>query len=323
MTVRDIFQWVAIFGGGGIFATLVQNWLEKRRKRLYSIPLIERVNRLIKPDIQGIVLARVKSNGKDRTLEEIENVREYQLTLLNTSPVHLHDSEIQFEFPSRDVEKIVERPALSRTALIPMATEDSISSGTVFRWRIPEFFSGDSMEFTFRAIAPASDRYEAFLSNGGQVRIEITKGEPRKKTSYQKMIPSALGSLVALAISFAFFLALYWAFPMLDESKATTIDWGGCSLDVKSRSEQVNSAPFNHSGPFELNAYILNTGTQKCFVRFEGQSGNTAPIAPGDEITVFNYYANKRPQLTNRVMLFGPNQPTNRATVTLYSAEAP
>src|SRR5437870_657045 len=57
------------------------------------IPLIERVNRLVSPELKGFALARVTGGPDNRELEEIKNVREYQLTLRNTSPIHLQNVE--------------------------------------------------------------------------------------------------------------------------------------------------------------------------------------------------------------------------------------
>src|ERR1035438_6912914 len=99
-------------GAGGPFIT---EWFHRRRSRIQPIPLIARVNRLVSSDLKGFVLARAVGEGDDRRLEEIKRVREYQLTLRNTSYIHLHNAEVQFEFPSEDVEARAERPARSKT----------------------------------------------------------------------------------------------------------------------------------------------------------------------------------------------------------------
>src|SRR6185503_12011723 len=99
----------------------------------------------------------------NRRLEELTNLREYQLTLRNTATIYLQDVEIQFEFPTEDVEAWASRPALSKTApvLVDAVIADPWKKG--FRWRIPHLPSSDSVEFSFRAVNPPSDDYEAAL----------------------------------------------------------------------------------------------------------------------------------------------------------------
>ena len=153
----EILKIVLPLLGGGAAGALLNDWFRRRSARLQSIPLIERVNRLVGPELKGFTLARVSGDAQDRRLEEIKRVREYQLTLRNTSSVHLHQIEVQFEFPTEDVEGRAERPARSKTT--PVAVEPAITEPWKkgIRWRIPELPSTDSIEFTFRAVDPASD----------------------------------------------------------------------------------------------------------------------------------------------------------------------
>ena len=71
--------------GGGAAGALLNEWFRRRRDRVQSIPLIERVNRLISPELKGFTLARVVGSSTNRGLEEVKNLREYQLTIRNTS----------------------------------------------------------------------------------------------------------------------------------------------------------------------------------------------------------------------------------------------
>src|SRR2546422_11584027 len=100
----EILKIVLPFLGGGVAGAVVNEWLRRRREKVQRIPLIERVNRAVRPTLKGFTLARVSGPPEDRELEQIKNVREYQLTLRNTSTVHLEDVEIQFEFSTEDVE---------------------------------------------------------------------------------------------------------------------------------------------------------------------------------------------------------------------------
>ena len=107
--------------------------------------------------MKGFALARVVDEGRGQRLEKVLNVREYQFTLRNSSYIHLHNAEVQFEFPSVDVEGRAERPVRSKTTPIPVNPEISEPWKKGFRWRIPELPPGDSIEFTFRAVDPPSD----------------------------------------------------------------------------------------------------------------------------------------------------------------------
>jgi len=150
---------------GGLAGALFNEWRRRRDSKVQAIPLIERVNRLISPELEGITLAQMVGDATHRQLEELRNLREYQLTLRNTSTVHLQDAEILFEFPAEDVQAWASRPALSKT---PLLTIDALSTDPwkkAFRWRIPHLPSGDSVEFTFRAVDPAAELYGVALYN--------------------------------------------------------------------------------------------------------------------------------------------------------------
>lgn len=174
----DVLRIVLPLLGGGVAGAFISDWLRRKQGRVQTIPLIERVNRLVKSELTGITLARVIEGENGNRLEEISRVREYQLTLRNTSSIHLQKIEIQFEFPSLDVEAWPERPALSKTSPIELTAAVTPPWKKGFRWQIPEFPSTDSIEFTFRAIDPDSDDYEVALYNGGQVIVAKTKLEP-------------------------------------------------------------------------------------------------------------------------------------------------
>ncbi len=170
--LSDILKIVlSLVAGAGL-----NEWLRRRHSKIQRIPLIERVNRLVKQEMQGFALARVTGDPENRKLEEVENIREYQLTLRNTSDVHLQDVEIQFEFPTDDVEAWAERPALSKTAPVPVDALITEPWKKGYRWRIPQLPSTDSIEFTFRSINPASDSYAVALYKSDRVVIERSKG---------------------------------------------------------------------------------------------------------------------------------------------------
>src|SRR5205807_8399098 len=102
---------VAALLGGGLTGALLNRWFQSRDRRLQRIPLIERVNRIVSHQLQGITLARKVGNDSTH-LEELNSLREYQLTLRNTSTIHLQDVEIQFEFPTEDSQAWASRTVL-------------------------------------------------------------------------------------------------------------------------------------------------------------------------------------------------------------------
>jgi hypothetical protein len=108
----EFFKILASFLGGGLAGAIFNEWFRRHREKVQRIQLVERVNRLIDP-LEGFTLARVTSGG-DGGLKEVRDVREYQLTMRNSTSTHLQNAEVQFEFPSDDVQALVSRPALSR-----------------------------------------------------------------------------------------------------------------------------------------------------------------------------------------------------------------
>jgi hypothetical protein len=327
----EILKLLLTLFGGGAGGALITAWFQRRRSRMQPIPLIERVNRLVSSELKGFVLARTVSDGDDRRLEEIKLVREYQLTLRNTSYIHLHNAEIQFEFPSTDVEARAERPARSKTTPIPVDAELAKPTETAYRWRIPEFPPGDSIEFTFRAVNALSDEYEVALYGATQVVIEKYSDEPITRGSVfarPMVILCFLGIIGVLANLGFWHLIAPRTSDRTDAvdptgTKATVIDWAGCSLNVTSTSLQVNSSLVSQEGPWSLRGDILNTGDRRCFLKFESDPDNPFTVEPGQEALAHKQYTNTKPRLVPHVLWFGPDSPTNKATVMLYERGTP
>jgi hypothetical protein len=172
----SLLEWlkiIATLAGGGLAGAVLTAFLQKRRSRLQRLTLLERVNRKIDVTLKGIVLARVLG----QRLEVIENVREYQLSLRNNTARHLRDAEVQFEFPAIDVQAWTSAPVLSKTPLIPMNTTAGSLGRSAYRWKIPRFPSGDSVEFTFQAVEPSSDKFEAVLYGDEGIILEVKSNE--------------------------------------------------------------------------------------------------------------------------------------------------
>jgi hypothetical protein len=322
----DFFKLIFTLAGGGAAGAIISHLLRRRSERVQVIPLIERVNRLIDPDAQGYVLARAKGKGRDRELQEVYRVREYQFTLRNTSTVHLHDAEIQFEFPTEDVEAWIDRPVRSKTTPIPVDARVTGEWKKGFRWRIPEFPSSDSIEFTFRAVNPpySKNEYEVALYNSPQVVIEKTNREPSENRRFAAFLRGngPFATFVILAICLAVFeIVAMVASPTGD--KSTAVNTAGCSLYVEASSAHVDLnllkliLQFGQGGPYHIVTSVLNTGSQKCFVQFEGQTGPSKPVDPGSS-DYLEFYTDDRPKLVPRTLVFGLTGPTSKTVVNVY-----
>jgi hypothetical protein len=162
-------------------------------------------------DLEGITLARrVGGYHSDSTqIEPVNNVREYQLSLRNTSNVHLRDLEIQFEFDVEDVLARAQRPALSKTPLVSVEAVPAEPWKKAFRWKVPHFPVGDSVEFTFQAVESPTGNYEVALYNADRAIVRRVSGEPAFK---ERIFPiwalfvSVLLGVTAARVIFHFFI---------------------------------------------------------------------------------------------------------------------
>ena len=235
----EIAKLVVTFLSGGFAGALLTEWFRRRGSRVQSIPLIERVNRLVNPELEGITLARRSST--DSPLEELKNLREYQLTMRNDSSIHLQDADVQFDFPADDVVGVASRPRVSKTALVAVSAIATPPWRKAFRWTIPHLPTGDSVEFTFRAVDPSSESYEAALYRSQGVVLGKIVGEPPPKKRYA-------GAIVAFSLLFSLFGLLLWAVftgrPVSGRGeKLTTINLAGCDLRVRAQQLRFCSLP--------------------------------------------------------------------------------
>ncbi len=299
------------------------NELNRRKQaRLQKIPLIERVNRVVNPNLHGgITLARVLNDPlgdpADRQLVELYNLREYQFTLRNTSTVHLQDVEIQFEFPAEDVQEYASpRTTMSKTALIrvDVPPPDAVTFPTVFRWRIPQFPSGDSVEFTFQAANPRSEDYEAALYKNDRVIVEKVKGEPVPIKSVRDRTWLVLPFAVVMAV--VLWLTLSWLGVGRPVDELTVVKEAGCDLRVVSsfgRYEQDSNTRI-------IQNRIFNVG-QSCVVKSD-QLDPKGPftIGAGDTVTREGL-AQSRPKLVQAEVFVGVSNTTLKKTLIPLYAE--
>ncbi len=266
-SLLEITKIVAGFLGGGAAGALLTEWFRRRRSKVRAIPLIERVNRLLSPELQDITLARRAGTPDNPRLEELENLREYQLTLRNTSRVHLKDAEIQFEFPADDVQAWASRPTMSKTALLEVDAKATGPWKKAFRWSIPHLPSGDSVEFTFRAVNPSSGDFEASLYKSEGIIIKRVIGE----LPLDPWIPKTL--LYLAIFLFAASLSaqiLEWRVKKQEESNADTLgdqvtkfNLVGCKIKIASFYKRTAN------GIWYMGYRIDNVGDRTCVVKLD------------------------------------------------------
>jgi hypothetical protein len=307
----EIAKLLMSFLGGGLAGALVTEWFRRRRGRVQSIPLIERVNRVVNPELEGITLAR--RNSTDSPLEELKNLREYQLTMRNVSSVHLQDAEVQFEFPADDVSGVASRPTLSKTPLVPVSAFATPPWRKAFKWIIPHLPSGDSVEFTFRAVDPSSESYEAALYRSGGVVLQKIVGEPPPKKGYAfPLVLTLLGS--------SLFTLLLWGIVtgrvQSGNEKFTTIRLAGCDLRVVSFYDAYGQ---RLDSPFLIKHRIFDLGAQDCLIQSEKMNLATpVTIKPG---VVFEResLSESKPQLVDTEISVGATSTSlTKTTVRLY-----
>jgi len=242
------------------------------------------------------------------------------MTLRNTSTIHLQDVEIQFDFPTEDVEAWASRPSLSRTALLSVDASITDPWKKAFRWRIPYLPSTDSVEFSFRAVDPSSDDYEVALYKADRVIVQKSKGEPTSKGMAEW--PARLAAVAAAFVAVTLGSGIVGISAVLRSpgTQSSTFNEAGCVLTVGSRlqsdSRDVYTWPWGSQGPWEIHDSVLNIGTQRCVVQLDGQQAVT--LEPGG-VKIRESYSISRPQHAARGLAFGPDSPLHRVQAQFYA----
>lgn len=296
----ELVKILAAFLGGGLAGAVINEWFRRRREKVQRIQLVERVNRLIDP-LEGFTLTRVVDGGEG-VLREVKDLREYQLTMRNSTSTHLQNAEVQFEFPSDDVQAIVSLPALSRISLEPLDTPTTLGK-KVFRWKVPQFPAGDSVEFTFRAVAPSSEKYEYSLNYVGTI-FERIVGEPplARRGSFSNSFATV--SLVAMMVILTIVASLYATGRLQASSgeKLTSVKLGGCDLQVVSLFELYGQ---HYDSPWHIKHRIVNIGTQDCVIQSQALNlTNPATVKSGDTLDR-EHLSEYGPKLTDAVVSIG------------------
>jgi hypothetical protein len=256
----EVIKILVAFLSGGLAGALLNEWFRQRREKVQRIQLIERVNRPISP-LEGFTL--VRKTHTEGVLKEVNDLREYQLTMRNSTSTHLQNAAVQFEFPADDVQALVSLPALSRIALVPLAVS-ATSGKRAFRWTIPQLPAGDSVEFTFRAVAPSSDTYEYSLNYVGVI-FERIVGEPspaRKSPLGNFLLLTGSAAMVAVLLVLG--LQAAGVLHQTSGEKLTPVKLSGCDLQIVSIFEVYGQ---HSNSPWHIKHQIINAGTQDCAIQ--------------------------------------------------------
>ena len=246
------------------------------------------------------------------------------MTLRNTSTIHLQDAEIQFEFPTEDVEAWASRPTLSKTALVALEAiiNDPWKKG--FRWRIPYFPATDSVEFSFRAVDPPSDDYEVALYKTDRVIIQRSTGEPIVKGRAGHLMSFGTAAAAAACIFAACISAVMGLFsPRTTGTRSSTLKEAGCTLAVSSTFVPINPQPakwpWSDFGPWEIYNSALNIGLQKCVVQSEQLTAEqSATLEPGTTASR-TFYAAFTPKPVRYELALGVDSPARKIQVEFYN----
>jgi hypothetical protein len=313
----EILKILASLIGGGLAGAFLNEWFRRKRSGVQRIPLIERVNRLVNPELQGFALARVVGDPLDRKLEEVKNLREYQLTMRNSSPTHLQDAEVQFEFPAVDVQAWASRPALSKTALVQVNAAATLPWKIAFRWRIPHLPSGDSVEFTFQAVDPSSEDFEAALYHPDGVVFERIEGEPRAEKSSHSVLNLVITSMTfaVAAASIAFATTRMSG----NNHRISSLALVGCELRVISSTESYDpGAILWWKAPSKIRYRFINSGAQDCVIQSTKLMVTSPSLIKVGEVLEKEAFSQNRPELLDIEISVGPT--SSSITKTAVSA---
>lgn len=311
----DIIKMLVPFLGGSLVGGLFVEWLRRRAARIQIIPLIIRMNRLVRAEIAGFTLARV--TGPESPPEVISDLREYQFTLKNTSNVHLQDAEIQFEFPATEVQGLAERPVRSNTTLLPVSC-DAQPDKSIYRWRIPQFPATDSIDFTFRAINATSDKFEVAFYKSDRVVVKAFTGEPSSGDFWIRAVGPVMQALLLVCLAGVAFTLGSSMFASLTDRYTEAVTQGGCVLKITSSMDALHRHTFwPSSGPWEVDYDVENLGPNDCSVYISPSAAVTIPSSSRHSSRMLS---SDKPMLVERNARIGSKGNMEDVKVRVYSS---
>lgn len=184
-----------------------------------------------------------------------------------------------------------------------------------FRWTIPHFPAGDSVEFTLRAVAPSSDKYEAALYYVGIIFEKIV-GEPPpvKKVSFGGIVfAGSMIGVLALLIT----LALSGKLQSNSGEKLTRVERAGCDLQVDSLFEVYSQ---NFSSPWHIKHRILNIGSKDCVIQSQTLNLENPTVIKAGETLDREQAFEHAPKLLDAVISIGASgSPRETTSVSIYA----
>jgi len=229
----ELARLIATFFGGGLAGAFVNEAFRRRAGKTRDVHLVERVNRR-QDELRGIRFVRSASGGPER---EVKNVRSYQMTLRNTSAIHLRNLEVQFEFSSEDVEPWVSRPARSKTALLPVDALPAHPWKKALRWKVPSLPANDYIEFSFQVIEPTTEDYEAVIYSDANIVLRRVASEPEEFRPWF-FVPRHLALATVLAV--VAFLVSHSILGLSEVPPSKLLEQATAAL------EQAEKAPSDH-----------------------------------------------------------------------------
>jgi hypothetical protein len=184
-----------------------------------------------------------------------------------------------------------------------------------FRWRIPHLPSGDSVEFTFRAVDPSSEEYEVALYKSDRVIVEKLKREPAPKMKLDRSAFVPVFVTFGLVASVLILAATgHLDFGPRDGSRTARINEAGCNLLLISSFDRLPPS----FDIWRINHRIFNAGIQKCSVQLDQITGGvTQTILPG-AVLQLERFAVSRPRLTSSEISFGTADTIQKKAVEIY-----
>jgi hypothetical protein len=305
----EVLKILLSFVSGGLAGAFANEFFRRRREKVQRIQLIERVNRPVSP-LEGFILVR-EIEAED-TLKAVTDLREYQLTMRNSTSTHLQNAQVQFEFPSDDVQAAVSVPALSRIALVPLAST-STAGKKVFQWTVPHFPAGDTVEFTFRAVAPSSDKYEYSLNYLGVVFERIVGEPPPARKSLWNSFATLVIIVGVLTLVAIFLLQAAGLIRLHDPSgeKLTPVRVGGCDLQIVSVYDIYGQ---HYSSPWHIKHRIFNIGIQDCSIQSKALNLDNPTIVKAGETLDREHLSKYAPDLSDAAVSIGATGTSREAT---------
>lgn len=146
--------------------------------------------------------------------------------------------------------------------------------------RLRRNHSGDSVEFTFRAVDPSSESYEAALYRSEGVIFERIVGEPPPKKGQTFPIVVVLSAFLLGALMI--WLISTGRLQSTSGEKLTRIKLAGCDLRVVSLFDVYGRDFYS---PWRIKHRVFDVGTEDCVIQSEKMNlASPVTVKPGEAL---------------------------------------